>query len=1075
MIKKFIILNFLICCAQANVSPEFIQLKSGETHELLLSFNKRTILEFTSNGIDLSVHVIIDNEKAKSDWKIASWRGESGTFRIALDENESKNVKLSISTTNKKGPTGTYRIENISLFNNDIWTAERDLMKGLNLHYRQYLGESDERDNAILLMKSALKLWIDKGESEHIARVSFELASIQRKFGKSSITQAYENYTLAVDNWLMIYDKNSAAKASNLLGLIDRANGNYDNALINFHKAKKWREELELYKAAAVSDSNIGLIERDRGNLLKAVKSFKNAIMNNGWTKYLEIDIADNETEEFIEEIAKEGNIKRASIMFNNLALAHDDLGDHKLAISLWSKALLLNEYISDQVSIASILNNIGKAYFSRGRLDEAFDNLNKAYVILDRIKNIKKLSSVKFNLATLFALLGKNEYAKDYYLSAIKLRKDSGYKKGYFDSLLALGHVYEDEKNYNKALKNYLKAEKGFIDLELKGRLGNVKLSIAELKLIDKNYDEALLYATQANSLLYDYGSIRDYGRSLHFLGEIHFFDKKHRLAKNKFEDSLDYAIQAENKLIQPKIYLSLSKTHFNLNDITQALAYAKLSISLFESLSNKLDIPGDRASFNSNYHLAITYYCQLLIANGEIKKALVEFDKSRIKTFGYWASEDDEDNKLEELTESLYIKEKLKLTVSGKNKQSLINDLNTDIRDLYRQIEKLGKQSQINKTPVSDIPELPDDTAVLEYMLDNNQAHVYLVYQGKVTVFVLPDLNELRSLASQLHESLNRHDRQSWNNVSKILSSKIIPNELRDMPINKIVIIADDVLQTVPFSALQMDGKLLIDLFEINNAPSLSLYSKLINDVADMDIKVDVFADAIYDKNDNRFNESSALISTPIFKINNITRSGSSLSRLPNTLKEAQSIKKLNPNNVNVTLGFQVSRVNYLKSIKESSVLHFALHSIPNEKMAGMSSIELSRYDSSFHEINSSLTANDINRNKMNSQLIVLSACETSKGQYLKGEGYIGLTRSFFEAGAKTVVSSLWKVDDESTAVLMEEFYRQLFNGKSVIESLRNSQKQVSHMPRFRDPYYWAGFVVSGNGDLKFKKQAE
>jgi CHAT domain-containing protein len=100
-----------------------------------------------------------------------------------------------------------------------------------------------------------------------------------------------------------------------------------------------------------------------------------------------------------------------------------------------------------------------------------------------------------------------------------------------------------------------------------------------------------------------------------------------------------------------------------------------------------------------------------------------------------------------------------------------------------------------------------------------------------------------------------------------------------------------------------------------------------------------------------------------------------------------------------------------------------------------------------------------------KLNADLVVLSACETGLGKDVKGEGLIGLTRAFLYAGTPSVVVSLWKVEDRSTADLMVRFYRHLKGGKlSKAEALRQAQLELIREGKFTHPYHWAPFVLVG-----------
>ena len=93
---------------------------------------------------------------------------------------------------------------------------------------------------------------------------------------------------------------------------------------------------------------------------------------------------------------------------------------------------------------------------------------------------------------------------------------------------------------------------------------------------------------------------------------------------------------------------------------------------------------------------------------------------------------------------------------------------------------------------------------------------------------------------------------------------------------------------------------------------------------------------------------------------------------------------------------------------------------------------------------------------------ELVVLSACETGLGEVHLGEGLFGLQRAFTIAGATTLVMSLWKVPDRQTTELMTKFYEGLVQGKPRIEALREAQLQVRR--RDREPFYWGAFICQG-----------
>jgi CHAT domain-containing protein len=140
----------------------------------------------------------------------------------------------------------------------------------------------------------------------------------------------------------------------------------------------------------------------------------------------------------------------------------------------------------------------------------------------------------------------------------------------------------------------------------------------------------------------------------------------------------------------------------------------------------------------------------------------------------------------------------------------------------------------------------------------------------------------------------------------------------------------------------------------------------------------------------------------------------------------------------------------------------IHFATHGAISDERPQYSGLMLTLSESGKED--GLLQVYEIFNLKLNAELVVLSACETGLGKELRGEGVLGLARAFMYAGATSIVASLWRVADRSTADLMIGFYRELDRGAHKAEALRRAKLELIRGGRYGHPYYWASFILIG-----------
>ena len=217
--------------------------------------------------------------------------------------------------------------------------------------------------------------------------------------------------------------------------------------------------------------------------------------------------------------------------------------------------------------------------------------------------------------------------------------------------------------------------------------------------------------------------------------------------------------------------------------------------------------------------------------------------------------------------------------------------------------------------------------------------------------------------------------------------------------------------------------------------------------------------------------------------------------ISQLPGTAKEINDIKNLFDNNgwtTTLSEGIHANETK-IKKVNSPRVLHIATHGFffptndneydPVGKLMGLekkisydnplmrSGLLFSGAQNTIRGENliddngvlSSLEARELDL--LETELVVLSACETGVGDFITGEGVYGLQRSILESGAKNVIMSLWKVDDAATQILMTTFYKNwIEKGMTKRESLKQAQITVKNTDGYSSPYYWGAFVLIG-----------
>jgi CHAT domain-containing protein len=177
-----------------------------------------------------------------------------------------------------------------------------------------------------------------------------------------------------------------------------------------------------------------------------------------------------------------------------------------------------------------------------------------------------------------------------------------------------------------------------------------------------------------------------------------------------------------------------------------------------------------------------------------------------------------------------------------------------------------------------------------------------------------------------------------------------------------------------------------------------------------------------------------------------------------LPYAGREAKTISKILPN-AKLLIREEASETSIKKIGGDFGILHIASHGTFNPDVPLSSGLMLAKDNQN----DGMLTVGELYDLSLNADLVTLSACETALGKVAHGDDVVGFTRGFFYAGASSIISSLWQVDDWATGELMQSFY---LNMKSVNKrkALRNAQLKLKKDSRSAHAFYWAAFQMTG-----------
>ncbi|XP_044184674.1 tetratricopeptide repeat protein 28-like isoform X2 [Acropora millepora] len=908
-------------------------------------------------------------------------------------------------------------------------------------------------------------------------------------FSMGEIVEARKCYSKALAICKETGDKDHEAMTYNDLGEFHRCLNNHKEAIECFRHACALFSEIGDLKEESTQYSELGSLYMSLSEFNEARTCHEKALVikkeigdrrgearvyNDLGNVYMSVGDYGKAKECFEKALAidEETNSLRAqAIDYGHLECVHQVFGDHDKAYELHKKALELKirtdeNTEQDKDSLGKEYNSLGCLCRFRGEFVKAKNYYKRALCIIHEMVDKRYEANILANLATLELSLGEEEKSKEYREKALKIAQTCGDKKVIQRVNSIIGNAYLSAGDFSRATEyheNVLSISKRLGDKQCEGSCYHY---IGECHASMGDHRKAIEYFKKAFAICEATGNKSEEVATKSNMGASYLLQGNYIEAEECLNKALSIAEEIGDLESKSAILSHLAVLCISRGNTEEAFLHLLNSVKIIEDMRGSLgDSERYQIAFAEKtvglYRLMATILCNMK----EIKLALSVSELGRARTLAELMAKQYSVKNLPGL-------HKIKLLdfhgMGKKNsclflsylsfKDHLLVWISKPCGDLvFRQIELKRDGSQDVHKDVVDrkwIGSAGDHTFFLFEDLRLQQCEdrsLSLLFEADLlnSPVELGSPIGCRPLEEEEKEETEREECHKRSVLQLRYKNFIAPVADQLQGSTEIVIVPDRSLYRVPFGALiDENGKYLSDTFRIRYVPSLTVL-KLIQD-----------SPANYHSQAGALVVGDPDVGTVMFKgvIQHI-------SRLPCAKMEAEMIGELL--HVQPLTEKQATKEAVLKEMKSASLIHIAAHG-----NAGRGDIALApdrRVTGIPQEEHYLLTMADVSKVQLRAKLVVLSCCHSGRG-HIKAEGIVGIARAFLASGTRSVLVSLWAVEDDATMQLMKWFYESLVCGKSASKSLHEAMKLMREDPKFSGVRQWAPFMLVGD-DVSFQ----
>jgi CHAT domain-containing protein/Tfp pilus assembly protein PilF len=780
--------------------------------------------------------------------------------------------------------------------------------------------------------------------------------------------------------------------------------------------------------------------------------------------------------------------------VYSKLGIVFRNLGDEPAALAAFDQALTIGEQLGKPDMVARVYNNLGILYLNQGNATLAHDYFTRSLALKkdDGAAGTLEIAATLNNFGALYEDIGDVDQAVSYFTRALAMQQKVTGGPGTARTLSNLGHAYNELGDPARALEMYEKAipvavasREGPTMASLLQNLGNLAADAGDLKKAEQYHRESLAMR-EGNA------TVASVAESLAELAGVLVLQDQFTEAEALATRAVRLAEGAGLLGQVARAQMYLGQVYEGQGRTSDALAAYETAMAAVEAL--RVATPGGERTRQVFLSLRLGPYNRIAALHAKAGRgwdSLVAIEQARARTLLDILEGGRQPKRAMTDAERLVDRQLSEAALAASTQLMLERGSSTPDPDRLRARETQARETRAAHAAFTSAlyaakPDLrlvrgdapivtradaaaivAPGTAVVELVVMANSVWVYLIKSDPdgpvVSVQKLArGAKEVIAIADKFSTQVARRDLAFAGSSTQLYAALLGQFDAQLSDVSHLIVVPDSALWRVPFQALQTPrGKFLIEERAVSYAPSLSA------------------AAALRARKVSRATREPFLLAlgNPTVPEPAVTLVRGAAGPLPEAAREVRALGRLyGAQRSSVFTDAAATEAAFRAGLKNASVVHIATHGVLDDispmnshlKLAGSKDPASVGSVGTKTETDGRLEAWELLDLELTADLAVLSACETASGKLGGGEGVIGLSWALFAAGASTAVVSQWEVDSASTTALMIGFHERLLAPASPApphEALRRSAMSVMKDPRYRHPFYWAGFIVVGS----------